>query len=101
MAFGDTDLDIFFQDGTVVTLADKSTFMAHFDLPEKIEQYGAPKVMAGEIAGQPTIRYSTARQPASFGRGTLITINGTQYKVRSAEREPGDGLVSIAQLANP
>ena len=100
MAFGDQDLDIFFVDGTKVVLADGSSFMAHFDIPEKIEQFGAPKVMAGDIAGRPMIRFNAVHL-ANINHGDLVTINSAQYKIRSAERDAGDGLVAIAQLGNP
>jgi hypothetical protein len=100
MPIGDQDLDIFFQDGSTVTLADKSTFKAHFDLPEMVEQFGSLKVSAGDVAGRPTIRFATKNRPASVKNGTLVTVDGVQYKVRHVERE-GDGLVSIAHLQNP
>jgi hypothetical protein len=99
MAFGDQDLDIFFQDGTQVYAADGSAlFMAHLDLPEKLEQFGVLHSPGGQQVGHPQIRFSTAAAPAAFGRGTVVIIKGVRYQLRSDPDKQGDGLESVAEL---
>lgn len=99
MAFGDEDLDVFFQDGSVAELADGSTFACHFDLPEHVDVFQPIGSRAGVVMGKPEIRYSTASAP-SLKHGDAVKVNGTQYKISGAPRKEGDGLVSVAGVAD-
>jgi hypothetical protein len=99
LAFGDKDLDIFFGDGTAVTMLDGSIVMAHFDVPEKVDSFpGMGRVAAGAITGDPHITFSTAKKPKSFVDGARLSIGAKQYKVRECYQEQ-DGLVSVARLS--
>jgi|SRR4051812_29026382 hypothetical protein len=99
MAFGDQDLDIFFRDGTEVRGTDDALlFMAHFDVPERVESFGVTRSPAGQITGHPQIRFATADAPSNFRRGLVVKINGTRYELRSDPEKQNDGLESIADL---
>jgi hypothetical protein len=98
MAVGDQDLAIFFQDGTPGVLADGTTIMGHFDMPEQLEGFAPVNVMAKEVAGRTTFRYATSSAPSGFGHNSTITIKGVTYRVRSP-RKVGDGQESIVDLA--
>ena len=99
MAIGDQDIQAgtFFRDCTLVTTADGGAqFMAHFEYPDALANFSPLNVMAPEVASRPEIRYSTT--DADLEHGTVLLINGAQWKVRSVRRE-GDGQVSCAELA--
>jgi hypothetical protein len=102
MAFGDQDLDVFFVDGDVVTVTEtKKTFLAHFDVPEKIENFGQLNVRAADIAGRPQITFtSDAGVAAGLARDVAITVKGRSFVVRSIEQQ-NDGQISVAQLRIP
>jgi hypothetical protein len=99
MAFGDEDLDVFFQDGSVAELADGTTFGCHFDIPEHVDVFQPINSRAGVVMARPEIRYKTASAPG-LKHGDAVKVNGTQYKVSGAPRKEGDGLVSVAGIAN-
>ena len=98
MSVGDGDLAIFFQDSDLVTVtADGSQFMGHLEVPEVLDAFAPLSVKAGEVRGNLTLRF--ANGPA-LAHGALLTVKGTQYKVRSVHKE-GDGQISLAELALP
>lgn len=100
MAFGDGDLDIFFQDGDVVTrTAPNPDFMAHFDIPEKVDTFSPLTLRAGEVAARPTIRFATASAP-DLAYGHLVGVRGVQYRVRTVSKQ-NDGQESLAELSEP
>lgn len=98
MAFGDQDLDIFFRDGTAATLATGETLRCHFDEGENVDPFSKGPSIAGEVMGQPEIRFATKNLPDGFGHGSVLTVNDTKYKVRWMKQE-SDGQISIARLA--
>lgn len=100
MAFGDQDLDSFFRDGDRVTRANgRPAFMAHFDIPEVVDNFSPLNVRAPEVAARPAISYSTG-SASDLVHDELITLRGTRYKVRSP-RKKNDGQVSEADLSLP
>lgn len=99
MAFGDEDLDIFFQDGSLAELADGTTFGCHFDIPESVEFFAPVQSRAGVVTAKQEIRYKTASAP-NLKHGDLVTVNGNAFKVSGAPMKQSDGLISVAGLSN-
>lgn len=99
MAFGDDDLDVFFQDGDEVTIRPSGkTFQANFNTPEKIETFGTLNVKTPEVASRLQIEFSTAAaKEAGLARNSEITVKGVRYVVRQIQAQ-ADGKVSIAEL---
>jgi hypothetical protein len=100
VAFGDQDLDSFFRDGDQVTRAGgQPAFMAHFDIPEVIDNFSPMNVRASEVAARPVIGYATA-SASDLAHNEQITVRGVTYRVRSTKLK-NDGQVSEAELSLP
>jgi hypothetical protein len=99
MAFGEEDVDIFFQDGSLAELADGTTFGCHFDLPESVDNFTPLVSRVGAVVGKPEIRYTTASAP-NLKHNDAVKVNGTNYKISGAPRKENDGLISVAGLSN-
>ena len=98
MSVGDNDLPMFFQDCDLVTVSSGGQFMGFLEVPESLDAFGLG-VKASEVRANLQLRFVPASAP-NLAHGALLTVKGTQYKVRSVHRE-GDGQVAVAELALP
>lgn len=99
MGVGDSDLAVFFQDCDTVTVASGGQFMGFLEVPEVLDAFAPLGVRASEVRGNLSLRFATGQAPA-LAHGSLLSVKGTQYKVRSVHKE-GDGQISVAELALP
>lgn len=98
MAVGDQDINTFYRDGDQVTrLNGQPSFMAWFDIPEKIEVGGSLGMKAGEVMARPLLTFAST---VNLGHNEQITVRGVTYRVRSVNKVH-DGLESQAELSLP